>query len=116
MDNLLNQSGSRSSFIEQALLEYIQHHKKLMRDHKDLELINAHAEEMNEEADDILSFQVEFWKEATCLEYTKQQKQIQKIFVFLPWSAGKFWSTQNSQRSSALWYIQILQGSRLKYR
>lgn len=60
MDNLLNQSGSRSSFIEQALLEYIQHHKKLMRDHKDLELINAHAEEMNEEADDILSFQVEF--------------------------------------------------------
>ena len=85
MDNLLNQSASRSSFIEQALLEYIQHHKKLMRDHKDLELINAHAEEMNEEADDILSFQVEFWKEATYSEYTKPQKLTQKISAYLQW-------------------------------
>ncbi len=59
MDKLLNHS-SRSSFIEKALVEYIQHQKKLMRDKKDLDLINANADELNDEAEDILSFQVEF--------------------------------------------------------
>ncbi len=59
MDSLIKKSESRSSFIEQALMKYIQYYKKLERDKNDLELINKNADALNQEADDILFFQVE---------------------------------------------------------
>jgi metal-responsive CopG/Arc/MetJ family transcriptional regulator len=47
----------RSELVEAALMEYLAQLRK--RDpSRDLEIINAHAPELNKEAEDVLSYQV----------------------------------------------------------
>ena len=52
-------SGNRSSLIEEALREYIERNRRKARDRIDLELINNTADELNQEAEDTLSYQVD---------------------------------------------------------
>ncbi len=49
---------SRSEFIEKAIQAYLSQLIRNARDAKDLELINRHAKSLNEEADDVLEYQV----------------------------------------------------------
>jgi hypothetical protein len=44
--------------IERAVADFIARHRRELRDLRDLEILNRSAEEMNEEVDDILSYQV----------------------------------------------------------
>jgi len=49
---------SRSEFIEAAITAYLEARKRQERDRKDLEILNTHADRLNKEAEDVLSYQV----------------------------------------------------------
>jgi predicted transcriptional regulator len=55
----LSRNGNRSAFIEAAIEEYIAVLSRRARDERDLEILNRHADALNEEARDVLSYQVE---------------------------------------------------------
>ena len=58
IDEYSGERVSRSEFIEKAIQAYLSQLIKNARDAKDLELINRHAKRLNEEADDVLDYQV----------------------------------------------------------
>lgn len=62
MDQIDAQSerfGNRSAFIEQAVRHFLAVEEQRARDAQDLAILNARAESLNEEAADVLSFQVD---------------------------------------------------------
>jgi len=59
IDRLTPEGGSRSETIEQLLRESFEIRKRRVRDHRDLEAINRHAEQLNEEAEDVLTYQAD---------------------------------------------------------
>jgi len=59
VDRLTPKGGSRSETIERLLRESVLRRAQRSRDLKDLEAINRHAEELNEEAEDVLKYQVD---------------------------------------------------------
>ncbi len=59
IDNYLGSSGSRSALIEQALREFLATKAQQVREAKDLEILNNRAKALDEEANDVLSYQVE---------------------------------------------------------
>ncbi len=59
IDEYSGQRVSRSEFIEKAIQAYLAQLIKNARDAKDLELINRHAKSLNEEADNVLEYQVD---------------------------------------------------------
>ena len=58
IDNLSGGEGHRSEFIEEALQAYVDGKVRRNKNRSDLEIINEHAEELNEEAMDVLDFQI----------------------------------------------------------
>lgn len=58
IDSMTEEYGNRSRVIEEALKEFITHKNRKLRDRKDLELINTNADLLNDEAKDILGYQV----------------------------------------------------------
>jgi metal-responsive CopG/Arc/MetJ family transcriptional regulator len=59
VDELTPEGGSRSETIEQLLRESFAIRERRARDLKDLEAIYQHAEQLNEEAEDVLTYQVD---------------------------------------------------------
>lgn len=59
IDALTPEGKSRSETIEQLLRESFAARERRARELEDLEAINRHASELNEEAEDVLSYQVE---------------------------------------------------------
>ena len=51
--------GNRSAFIEQAVRHFLAVETQRARDARDLEILNARYEVLNEEALDVLSYQVD---------------------------------------------------------
>jgi metal-responsive CopG/Arc/MetJ family transcriptional regulator len=51
--------GSRSETIERLLRDGFSRRARRARDRRDLELINQNAERLNQEAEDVLSYQAE---------------------------------------------------------
>ena len=58
IDAIIATSGNRSVFIEEAVRAYLNAQKRHIRDNNDLEMINRTADELNNEARDVLSYQV----------------------------------------------------------
>jgi len=58
IDNLSRQSESRSEFIEMALWFFIKQMLQKNEELKDLEILNKQADYLNQEALDVLSYQV----------------------------------------------------------
>ena len=58
IDSIISKSGNRSLFIEEAIKNYLNHKKRLVRNKKDLVIINRSANDLNKEAEDTLSYQV----------------------------------------------------------
>ena len=54
---LLNKNGSLSTFIENALIYYMNELKRRERGKRDIEIINANARRFNKEAEENLVFQ-----------------------------------------------------------
>ena len=59
IDRLTRKGGSRSETIEHLLKQSFAAEARRVRDRKDLEIINDNAETLNEEAVDVLTYQVE---------------------------------------------------------
>ena len=61
IDEVLDYPVNRSDFIEEAIKEYIERKKRSIknRDRTDLERINHYADDLNKEAEDTLSYQVD---------------------------------------------------------
>ena len=59
LDQHMSQFKNRSDFIEAAIRSYIAEIDRKARETRDIEIINQNAERLNEEAMDVLSFQVE---------------------------------------------------------
>lgn len=58
IDRNLDQMRTRSEFIERALRLFIAQKKRDELNTRDVEIINKRSEYLNEEADDVLSYQV----------------------------------------------------------
>jgi len=58
IDNLSGQSESRSEFIEMALWFFVKQMLQKNQELKDLEILNEQADYLNQEALDVLSYQV----------------------------------------------------------
>ena len=58
VDRLSGKDKNRSEFIEAAIEVYIAHITRREQTAKDLEIINEHADDLNEEAFDVLDYQV----------------------------------------------------------
>lgn len=59
IDTQVDRYGNRSAFIEQAVRHFLAAEEQRYRDAQDLEILNARAESLNEEAMDVLSYQVD---------------------------------------------------------
>ena len=59
LDAISSETGraNRSAFIEEATWRYLRQRQREARDERELQLINEHADELNEEALDVLEFQ-----------------------------------------------------------
>jgi len=58
VDQRSDQYKNRSEFIEAALWAFITQMIRSEQNDKDLEIINRHAHKLNQEAEDVLSYQV----------------------------------------------------------
>jgi metal-responsive CopG/Arc/MetJ family transcriptional regulator len=59
IDELNDHARNRSIFIEEAIKAYLAQKRRMIRDQRDLELLNRSARELNQEAEDVLSYQVD---------------------------------------------------------
>lgn len=59
VDKLLGANGNRSRLVEKALRAYLLERERQKRDAKDLATLNQKAEKLNEEARDVLNYQVD---------------------------------------------------------
>lgn len=59
IDSLLDQYGTRSALIEQAVRDFLAAETQRHRDRQDLEILNRRAEALNAEATDVLAYQAE---------------------------------------------------------
>jgi len=57
IDRLTGPKGSRSSFIERVLRRYLREQKLKAINARDLRMINAAADRLNREAEDVLEYQ-----------------------------------------------------------
>lgn len=57
IDRLIGPNGSRSAFIEKVLSDHFRKLERQAIQQRDMELINANADYLNREAEDVLSYQ-----------------------------------------------------------
>lgn len=60
IDKLIGEGGSRSAFIEKVLRDYVRAAARDALRLRDQELINAAADRLNEEAEDVLRYQAPY--------------------------------------------------------
>jgi len=59
VDDVAEDFKNRSDVIEQALRHFLTHRMKKLREERDLKILNQKATDLNDEAEDVLSYQVE---------------------------------------------------------
>jgi predicted transcriptional regulator len=59
IDEIAGEVLNRSRLVEQAILEFIERHRRAVRDARDLEILNRSADVLNQEFKEILAYQVE---------------------------------------------------------
>jgi metal-responsive CopG/Arc/MetJ family transcriptional regulator len=63
IDRLVGAPGSRSALVERVLKDHFQKMKAASIDQRDVEFINAYAEEFNAEMEDVLRFQADIFED-----------------------------------------------------
>jgi metal-responsive CopG/Arc/MetJ family transcriptional regulator len=61
VDALAGKKHKRSEIVESALRDFLQKKARTVRDKRELEIINANADKLNEEALDVLEYQQVNW-------------------------------------------------------
>ena len=59
IDEIVDSNTSRSQIVEQAVIEFIERHRRQHREARDLEILNGSAAVLNREVEDILLYQTE---------------------------------------------------------
>ncbi len=59
IDDIADSNTSRSQIVEQAVIEFIERHRRQQREARDLEILNGSAAVLNREVEDILLYQTE---------------------------------------------------------
>jgi metal-responsive CopG/Arc/MetJ family transcriptional regulator len=59
IDEFAGEYKNRSEFIEKAIQNFIMYLIRRQQDARDLEIINQHADDLNREAADVLTYQVD---------------------------------------------------------
>lgn len=61
LNHILSTNGHRSlsELIEEAVRHFLAEEKQTVYDHHELELINQNADRLNQEAEDVLTYQME---------------------------------------------------------
>jgi metal-responsive CopG/Arc/MetJ family transcriptional regulator len=59
LDRLAQGEASRSRLIEEALRDLLDRRARAQRNARDLEILNRHADRLNDEAADVLDYQVQ---------------------------------------------------------
>lgn len=59
IDEMTGRQMKRSRFIEEAVLAHLERERRRMRDARDLEILNQNAERLNQEVEDVLTYQAE---------------------------------------------------------
>ena len=57
LDEMTDEDSNRSQMIERAVAEFIERQRRQLRDARDLEILNRSADELNQEIDDVLTYQ-----------------------------------------------------------
>lgn len=57
IDEVIGERASRSAYIEKVLADHLRREARDAMNRRDLELINANADELNREAMDVLRYQ-----------------------------------------------------------
>ena len=57
VDEVARPGSNRSRVIEEAVVEYLDRHRRKAREARDLEILNAAAEALNREMEETLTFQ-----------------------------------------------------------
>jgi Arc/MetJ-type ribon-helix-helix transcriptional regulator len=60
IDKLIGERASRSAYIEKILSEHLREMERQAIQQRDLELINANADYLNAEAEDVLRYQAPY--------------------------------------------------------
>lgn len=61
VDALAGKKHKRSTIVETALRDFVRKETRAERDRRELEIINANADKLNEEALDVLEYQQVNW-------------------------------------------------------
>jgi metal-responsive CopG/Arc/MetJ family transcriptional regulator len=61
IDSQVGASGSRSTFIEKVLKDHFRKLERQVINQRDFELINANADSLNREAEDVLKYQADIF-------------------------------------------------------
>ena len=56
---MAGETSNRSRVIEMAVLEFLERRKRRLREARDLEILDAAADELNREVEDVLDYQAE---------------------------------------------------------
>ena len=59
IDQIAGKEKNRSRVIERAVLDFVERHRRRVREARDLEILNRSADDLNREIEDILAFQAE---------------------------------------------------------
>lgn len=59
VDRLARPDSNRSRVIEAAVIEFVRRRARAAREARDVEIINAHAEEFARMMEDVLAYQIE---------------------------------------------------------
>lgn len=59
VDALAGPESNRSRIIEQAVVEFLERHRRAERERRDLAILDRSAEALNEEVEDVLAYQAE---------------------------------------------------------
>ena len=62
IDRLIGSEGSRSAFIERVLKEHFQKLERQAINERDIEIINANADRLNREAEEVLQDQADIFE------------------------------------------------------
>lgn len=91
IDAFSTQYKSRSEFIEVAVRTFVAQLFRQQQNLRDLEIINRYADDLNEEAMDVLEYQVALWNAVNCIEWQNLRREIRNVSVYSLLSVVKHW-------------------------
>jgi len=89
VDGLAGQYGNRSTLIERAIRDFLAAQARRQQDLRDLDILNRCADALSEEAEDVLSYQVDTGDGEICAASANRRHSTPSAIGSSSWSVGK---------------------------